>query len=197
MPKEECLLAGDYTPCSEVSLSEVVSFINKWVAGQATLSQVIALINAWASPSIFMMTSSAFANNGNIPLKYTCDGQDVNPPLSISGIPPSAQTMALVVDDPDAPGETFDHWVMWNISLLSDIAENSVPAGAVQGVNGFGENKYAGPCPPIGETHRYRFKLYALDDFLNLASTSDAAALKGAMAGHVIRQANLTGLYTA
>jgi len=140
------------------------------------------------------LTSSAFQNNGMIPSKYTCDGEDVNPPLEISGVPSNAKSLLLIVDDPDAPMGTWDHWVMWNIPIVTKIDEDNVPAGAVQGNNSGGANSYQGPCPPSG-THRYMFKLYALDTSLNLSSNSKKADVENAMKGHVLDQTVLVGLY--
>lgn len=134
----------------------------------------------------------AFKHNEFIPSKYNCDGMNINPALSLSGIPKDAKTLALIMDDPDAPMGTFDHWIMWNIPVKEQIEENSAPG--VQGKNGRKENKYTGPCPPSG-THHYHFKIYALDTKLGLPEDSDKKALEKAMAGHVIASAELVGLY--
>ncbi|MEJ2696168.1 MAG: YbhB/YbcL family Raf kinase inhibitor-like protein [Candidatus Sulfobium sp.] len=139
--------------------------------------------------------SPAFEGNGQIPQKYTCDGDDVNPPLKIGGVPASAKSLALIVDDPDAPGKTWVHWVVWNMTPdTSEIKEDSVPKGAAQGMNDFRKNSYGGPCPPSG-THRYFFKLYALDTVLELGSHSTKADLESAMRGHTVGQTELIGLY--
>jgi Raf kinase inhibitor-like YbhB/YbcL family protein len=139
--------------------------------------------------------SPAFKNNSHIPAKYTCDGQDLNPPLLIENVPSGAKSLALIVDDPDAPVGTWVHWVVWNIPPGSkEIKENSVPQDARQGINDFGKHNYGGPCPPPG-THRYFFKLYALDTLLNLGANSTKADLENAMAGHIIEQAQIIGLY--
>lgn len=141
------------------------------------------------------ITSPAFENNKNLPSKYTCDGEGVNPPLSFSEIPTAAQSLALIVDDPDAPSGTFVHWTVWNIDPKSTgIAENSIPAGAIQGITSYGESKYGFPCPPSG-THRYFFKLYALDTKLYLPSVK-ADSLEKAMVGHTLDQAEIIGLYS-
>ena len=142
-----------------------------------------------------MMTSTAFPPNGMIPSTYTCDGDDLNPPLRIEYIPPAARSLALIVDDPDAPRGMWVHWVVWNISPTTmEIAENSVPAGGVQGMNDFQKDAYGGPCPPAG-THRYFFKLYALDTTLRLGTNTDKAALEAAMQGHILAAAELIGRY--
>lgn len=144
----------------------------------------------------FKVGSNAFKHNEQIPQKYTCDGDDVNPPLRIESIPLSAKSMALIVDDPDAPGKTWVHWVLWNVApSTQEIKEDSVPRGAVQGMNDFRKNSYGGPCPPSG-THRYFFKLYALDTILELPPGSTKADLESAMKGHIVGQTELMGLYS-
>lgn len=141
------------------------------------------------------ITSAAFAHQTAIPGRYTCDGQDTSPPLQIGAVPAGAKSLALVMDDPDAPAGTWVHWVVWNIPPHSgEIKENSLPAGAEQGVNSWKRNSYGGPCPPSG-THRYFFKLYALDITLNLPLSSTKAALEGAMQGHIIAKGELLGTY--
>jgi Raf kinase inhibitor-like YbhB/YbcL family protein len=141
------------------------------------------------------LTSPAFSDNGKIPSKYTCDGEDINPPLIISETPAAAKSLALIVDDPDAPAGDWVHWTLWNISAdTKEIAEGSIPAGAVQGLTDFGYNKWGGPCPPSG-VHHYQFKLYALDTVLNISGSSKKRDIEKAMAGHVIDQTQLTGLY--
>ena len=140
------------------------------------------------------LTSPAFEHMEEIPAKYTCQGDDINPPLKIGGIPGNAASLVLIVDDPDAPMGTWNHWVMWNIPLISSIPEDSVPAEAVQGLNSWPKNKYGGPCPPSG-THRYFFKLYALDTKLTLGNGSGKKDVAQAMQGHIISQATLIGLY--
>lgn len=141
------------------------------------------------------LLSSVFENNQSIPPKYTCDGENVNPPLEIKEMPEGAETLVLIVDDPDAPGGTFVHWIVWNIPpSISLIKENSAPEGAIQGINDFGKNSYSGPCPPSG-THHYHFKLYALDQSLVLDSAARKEDLEKAMETHILEQAELIGLY--
>lgn len=127
-----------------------------------------------------------------IPVKYTCSGENINPEISISGIPAETKSLALIMDDPDAPSGDFVHWVMWNILTDGKISENSAPG--VQGVNDFGENKYGGPCPPSG-THHYHFKIYALDTKLELPAETDKQGLLKAMEGHVLASGELVGLF--
>jgi hypothetical protein len=142
-----------------------------------------------------IITSPAFKAGELIPSKFTCDGADVNPALAISDVPPQAKSLALIMDDPDAPGGMWVHWVVWNIDpKTQEIGENSVPRGAKQGVNDFRKTPYGGPCPPSG-THRYFFKLYALDVLLDLGSGTTKGALEKAMKGHVLAQAELMGKY--
>jgi Raf kinase inhibitor-like YbhB/YbcL family protein len=147
--------------------------------------------------SAMNITSSAFLEAAPIPKKYTCDGENISPPLTIHNAHPDAKSLALIVDDPDAPGGTWVHWIVWNISAgVSEIPEGTALRDGLQGRTSFGNNKYGGPCPPNG-LHRYFFKLYALDiATLNLPLTSDAAALQRALQGHVIADAKLMGTYS-
>ena len=141
------------------------------------------------------ITSPAFQNNGNIPGKYTCDGGDINPALVIENCPSGAKSLALICDDPDAPMGTWVHWVLWNIPPnVKEIKENTVPQGAVEGMNDFRKHSYGGPCPPSG-THRYFFKVYALDTVLTISPNSNKADLEKAMKGHILAQGQLIGLY--
>lgn len=141
------------------------------------------------------ITSKAFLPDGMIPSKYTCDGADVNPPLFIGTVPEKTRSLALIVDDPDAPVGIWVHWVVWNIGAgTKEIPENSVPPGALQGTNDFRKQGYGGPCPPSG-THRYFFKLYALDAPLSAPAGATKARIEEAMKGHVLAQAELIGLY--
>jgi Raf kinase inhibitor-like YbhB/YbcL family protein len=139
-----------------------------------------------------MVKSPAFENNELIPSKYTCIGSDVNPAITIAEIPNGTKSLALIIDDPDAPNGTFDHWIMWNIPVTAIIEQNSAPG--VQGKNGKGENKYTGPCPPSG-THHYNFKVYALDILLELPSSTDKKALLAAMDKHILASGGLIGLF--
>lgn len=138
------------------------------------------------------IASPAFQNNGAIPAKYTCEGEDINPELTISGIPKGTLSLALIVDDPDAPMGTWVHWVVFDIPVGEVIKENSVPGRL--GVNTAGVMSFHGPCPPTG-AHRYFFKLYALDALLNLREGIRKSDLEKAMQGHILEQAELVGLY--
>jgi Raf kinase inhibitor-like YbhB/YbcL family protein len=147
------------------------------------------------SMSTLTLSSPAFRHNGHIPPKFTCDGSDVNPHLAIENVPSGTKSLALIVDDPDAPRGTWVHWVVWNIGPeTKDIKEHTVPVGALQGMNDFRKQNYGGPCPPSG-THRYFFKLYALDTMLTLHATTTKADLERAMKGHILGQAEIVGLY--
>lgn len=142
------------------------------------------------------ITSSVFAHNNQIPSKYTCDGNNFSPPLQFSEVPAEAKSLALICDDPDAPGKTWVHWTAWNIDpKTTEIGEGKVPQGATQGLTDFGEVGYGGPCPPSG-THRYFFKLYALDTTLDIPYEARKEDLEKTMEGHIIEQAELVGTYS-
>lgn len=144
---------------------------------------------------IMIIESNSFKNNEMIPAKYTCDAENIIPPLTFSGVPEEAKSLVLIVDDPDAPGGTWVHWTVWNIDPeTTEIPENSVPGGAVEGTNSWGVPEYGGPCPPSG-THRYFFKLYALDITLDLGTSSTAGDIMNAIEGHILANAELIGLY--
>ena len=150
-------------------------------------------MNAASSISI---TSSSFQAGGDIPAKFTCDGTNVSPALQIGGVPNEAKSLVLIVDDPDAPRGLFTHWIIWNIDpKTTRVAENSAPAAGVQGTNDFGKRNYGGPCPPSG-THRYFFKIFALDIKLELKPSARRAELDAAMRGHVLAQGELMGRYS-
>ncbi len=146
------------------------------------------------------ITSSAFEDGGLIPAKYTCDGGDVSPPLQWNAVPEGTKSIALICDDPDAPMGTWVHWVLFNLpSDAKELAENipteeTLPNGAKQGVNDFGRIGYGGPCPP-GGTHRYFFKIYALDTEVGLQAGADKRRLLKAMEGHILGQGQLVGKY--
>jgi Raf kinase inhibitor-like YbhB/YbcL family protein len=140
------------------------------------------------------ISSPAFGENESIPPKYTCDGQDLIPPLKFEGVPDGAASLALIVDDPDAPGGTWDHWIVWNIPpKTKEIAEGKHPPG-VTGQNSWGKNAWGGPCPPDRQ-HRYFFKLYALDTKLDLPVGENKKDLEKAMKGHILMEAKLVGVY--
>jgi Raf kinase inhibitor-like YbhB/YbcL family protein len=150
------------------------------------------------------ITSPAFVEGRDIPARYTCEGQDVSPPLEWSDVPRNAKTLALIVDDPDAPDpakpqRVYVHWVVYNIpasvdSLKENASKDGMPKGALQGNNDWGKAEYGGPCPPIGR-HRYFFKLYALDRELAGLSAATKADLERAMQGHIVGTGELMGTY--
>ncbi|MDH7599598.1 MAG: YbhB/YbcL family Raf kinase inhibitor-like protein [Sedimentisphaerales bacterium] len=147
------------------------------------------------------VTSTAFADGGIIPSKYTCDGQDISPPLQWEGVPSGARSIAIISNDPDAPVGTWVHWVIWNIPPTATGLPEALPRdpklpdGARQGINDFGRPGYGGPCPPSG-THRYYFKVYALDTLLDLPTTARKPDLLKAMQGHVLAEGMLMGRYS-
>jgi Raf kinase inhibitor-like YbhB/YbcL family protein len=144
--------------------------------------------------------STAFEEGGAIPVRYTCDGLDVSPPLQWSSVPDATQSLVLIADDPDAPRGTFVHWLIYNLPpdtrrLPEDVPNReTLPSGASQGINGAGRVGYMGPCPP-GGTHRYFFKVYALDRGLNLGGGATKGDLLDAMEGHVLAEGRLVGTY--
>lgn len=141
------------------------------------------------------INSPEFTNGNPIPPQYTCDGIDINPPLEISEVPKNAKSLALIVDDPDAPVGTWVHWLLWNITASTTlINEHYVPAGAVEGTTSSGKTGWGGPCPPNG-VHRYFFRLFALDTELSIPTTSTRLELESAMNGHILEQAELMGTY--
>ncbi|MCL5876765.1 MAG: YbhB/YbcL family Raf kinase inhibitor-like protein [Candidatus Bathyarchaeota archaeon] len=140
------------------------------------------------------VTSSAFKNNQRIPEKYTCIGEGINPQLSIDGIPEGTKSLALIFDDPDAVGGTFDHWILYNIPpTQSQIGENSFVG--IAGLNSDQEPVYAPPCPPPGKNHRYTFKVYALDVTLTLGGKAAKRDVEKAMKGHLLAEGKLVGLF--
>ena len=147
------------------------------------------------------VSSSAFKEGDRIPANYTCQGQDVSPPLAWGEPPAGTQSFALIVDDPDAPGGVFTHWVLFNIPPDSRNLPEAVPtqaelaSGALQGKTDFGKIGYGGPCPPPGRPHRYQFTLYALDQPLGLEGGTSKKQLLSAMEGHILAQGQLTGTY--
>lgn len=147
-----------------------------------------------------MFIQSVFEYQMPIPAKYTCEGQNLSPPLTF-GIPTGTKTLVLIVDDPDAPKGTFTHWTVWNIppevQSLSEGAKELFTKGSTvkQGINDFGQTRYGGPCPPPGKPHRYFFKLYALDAPIDLKEGANKQEVEKAMKGHIIDKAQLVGTY--
>lgn len=170
---------------------------------QARLASILAvaciLVACEKEPAVattITVTSSAFSNGAVIPPRYTCSGEDVSPPISWSGVPDGAQSLALTVIDPDAPGKPFVHWVVFGLPASSSgLTEGEAPRGILQGRNDFGSNGYRGPCPPAGAPHHYHFKVYALDTKLSLQSGASEAAFEDAIKGRVIATGELVGTF--
>jgi Raf kinase inhibitor-like YbhB/YbcL family protein len=154
-----------------------------------------------ASTRHLVLSSSAFRDGETIPVRHSCDGDDVSPPLAWTSAPVGTRSFALICDDPDAPRGTWVHWLIWN--LPADACElgqgvppsPQLPSGARQGLNDGGELGYSGPCPPPGKPHRYFFRLHALDTALNLEPRVSRADLDAAMAGHILTQSTVMGTY--
>jgi Raf kinase inhibitor-like YbhB/YbcL family protein len=140
------------------------------------------------------VSSTAFTDGGTIPRRYTCDGENVSPPLRFAGVPSGTRQLALLVEDPDAPGGTFVHWVAWGVDPAADgLGEGEAPSGS--GVNGFGKRGYGGPCPPRGPAHRYVFTVFALSEAASLPAGASADDLRKAVASSVLAEGHLTGRY--
>ncbi|MCL7393387.1 MAG: YbhB/YbcL family Raf kinase inhibitor-like protein [Thaumarchaeota archaeon] len=150
----------------------------------------------------FILESPAFRDNGRIPEKYTCDGLDTSPPLRWRDQPPGTKSFAIIVEDPDAPGGIFTHWIVYNIPAdVNQLDEGiepagELPGGIMQGLNDFGRIGYGGPCPPPGKPHRYVFRIYALDTMLELGPAASKNELLKLMKGHILAEATLTGIYS-
>jgi hypothetical protein len=142
------------------------------------------------------LSSLAIEDGKPIPIEYTCDGADISPPLTFGNIPKNAKSLSIIMLDPDAPGGTFVHWLVWNIpSNITGFLEGE-NITFPQGTNDFGNIGYNGPCPPPGKKHRYFFKLYALDTFLDLNQGATREELEEAMSGHIVGETQLMGTYT-
>lgn len=143
-----------------------------------------------------IVASAAFEDGETVPQQYTCDGADVSPPLDVSGVPSEASELALIMEDPDAPGGTFVHWVLWGIdAAVTSLPEGGVPDGAVHGRTGFDRDAYGGPCPPPGDPHRYVFNVYALSGAPDVEPGASADELRAAFERLVLAEGRLIGLY--
>jgi|TARA_Y100000310_G_scaffold345573_1_gene466765 hypothetical protein len=140
------------------------------------------------------ITSPAFKSNQEIPAEFTCDGQDLSPELNFWSVPDNAKSLVLIMDDPDAPGGNWDHWIAFNINPKTNTLPRGIEKAGVAGKNSWGRTGYGGPCPPSG-THRYIFKLYALDKMLDLKEGASKSEIENAMQGHIIEKEELIGLY--
>lgn len=181
-----------------IGIGATIILIGGYYASQHTPSSPdirnTGTMNASIMKGTLTLESPAFAHEEMMPAKYTCDGKDISPALSWSGVPEGTQSLVLIMDDPDAPGRTWDHWVVFNIPVSrSDVEEGSEPEG-VPGKNSWGRGGYGGPCPPSG-THRYFFRLYALDSMLGLPEGTSKVDVLAAMEGHVLGEVELIGKY--
>ena len=146
-------------------------------------------------PEKMKLTSSAFEQNTEIPEKYTCVEEDINPPLSIRDVPGNTKSLVLIVEDPDAPYKTWTHWIIFNMEPgVTEVAENDIPPNSLLGENDFGKGAYGGPCPPVGK-HRYFFKLYALDIMLEIKEGSSKKQVEEAMKDHILDKVVLIGVF--
>jgi Raf kinase inhibitor-like YbhB/YbcL family protein len=152
----------------------------------------ILLFSALLQSSTLTVTSPDFEHEGEIPERFTCDGEDANPAFSIQGIPQGTKSLVIIMEDPDVPLTTFSHWVVWNIPPQETIAANSIPG--IQGRNSLGKSAYLGPCPP-GGTHRYFFKIYALNTMLNIDEDSNKRKLEAAMENNILAKGEIMGWY--
>jgi Raf kinase inhibitor-like YbhB/YbcL family protein len=151
-----------------------------------------------AQNSQMTLSTNAYAEKMAIPVLYTCDGKDVSPQLTWSGVPAGTETLAIIMKDPDAPSGTFYHWIAFNLqNTLTNLPQGAaLPAGAREGKNDFGNTQYNGPCPPKGKAHRYIITLYALNTTLDLPQGADAQTVLSAMKNHIIGQVDLAGVYS-
>jgi Raf kinase inhibitor-like YbhB/YbcL family protein len=152
----------------------------------------IFLLVTWFQTTTLTVTSPDFSNEGEIPEQFTCDGNDSRPTLKVQGMPEGTKSLVVIVEDPDVTLATFSHWIVWNIPPQETIDGSTVPG--IQGNNSMGKNNYLGPCPP-GGTHRYFFKVYALNDLLDLDPDANKKKLERAMEGHVLAQGEMMGWY--
>jgi hypothetical protein len=160
---------------------------------------VVAALSAPAHPATIEVASSSFSGGGAIPDKFSCRGANVSPELHWTGVPSNARTFAIIVEDPDAPGGTFTHWIVFNLpSSINHLAENqaqSMPEGVRVATNDFDHRGYDGPCPPPGREHHYHFKLIALDAPIDLSAAARAAEVNAAVAEHSIASGELVGTF--
>lgn len=177
-----------------IAIIIVLLYIGSFFTKDKKFNQTNNMIGLKNFSNPLKISSPAFEDNALIPKKYTCDGDNINPPLNISNVPQSAKTLALIVDDPDAPAGLWIHWVAWNIDPETKNVPEGVQSIGHSGLNTRGNSFYGGPCPPDKE-HRYFFKIFALDKILDIPNESTAADLLRAMDGHIIDKAELIGRY--
>ncbi len=189
-----------YRPAAAAVLAVPAAFISMLLWVLPALAEQPAAPHKTRSKMAFTLRSSAFQNGGEIPVKFTCDGDDASPPLEWSDPPAHTRSLALIADDPDAPSGTFTHWVLYDLPRQTRLPEGVPPkenisSGGLQGRNGFGKVGYGGPCPPRGKPHRYFFKLYALDSELKLPPGASKADVENAMKRHIVAHAEWMGKY--
>jgi Raf kinase inhibitor-like YbhB/YbcL family protein len=178
-----------------ILLGAVFSYVKIQAQKKAAVESIPAIITPLTTTTM-IIASEVFKNGEYIPAKYTCDGLDINPPLRFAEIPAGTISLALIVDDPDSPSGDWVHWLVWNIPAdTQKIDEGVLPSGAGQGTTDFNAAAYGGPCPHSG-THHYQFKLYALNTTLSLPSSAKKSDLLAVMQGHIIAEAQLTGMYS-
>ncbi|MEM3519197.1 MAG: YbhB/YbcL family Raf kinase inhibitor-like protein [Candidatus Hadarchaeales archaeon] len=173
------------------------------IAIMAIAAIILAAVVLRAPGTEMKISSPVFSDGGQIPAKYTADGDNISPPLVFENIPKGTVSLAIIADDPDAPGGTFTHWLIWNLPPTLTSLQEHIPTVeevenlgmARQGKNSFGRIGYSGPSPPPGSLHHYRFTLFALDTTLNLQAGAGRAELESAMSGHELARATLTGIY--
>jgi Raf kinase inhibitor-like YbhB/YbcL family protein len=153
---------------------------------------VLVFLKSVGNTQSLTVTSPDFENGGDIPERFTCDGDDSNPNLEIAGIPKNTKSLVIIMEDPDVALTTFNHWLVWNIPPQETIRANSIPG--IEGNNSLGKSSYLGPCPPAG-THRYFFKVYALDTMLDLEPDSNKRKLEAAMKDHILAEGEIYGVY--
>jgi Raf kinase inhibitor-like YbhB/YbcL family protein len=182
-----------------VALTTAVVLVAGCTSGSSTAARSTTTTSdaPRGAPVSMTLTSTSFSDGGTIPTRSTCDGRNQSPPLAWTGVPAGAVTLALTTEDPDAPGGTFVHWVLWGLpATVHGLDEGAVPEGALEGVNGAGRRGYMGPCPPKGNgAHRYVFTVYALSEPVSLAPGATIAQLRAAMDGSILAEGRLTGRY--
>jgi len=177
-----------------VGIAAIIVLVGAWYAFHTSPMNIVDTKVSDSMTRILSLTSPAFEHEASMPSKYTCDGENTSPPLSWSGISEGTASLALIMDDPDAPGGTWDHWIVFNIPpSVEGVGEGEEPEG-VPGKSSFGRGGYGGPCPPSG-LHRYIFRLYALDTMLDIPEGSSKIEALRSMEGHIIERAELTGTY--
>ena len=193
----EPVMSGSQTP--EETPGEIIGTNAMKISGEENLQGTDEAASKTSNG--MLVTSTAFADGENIPTLYTCDGEDISPPIKWENVPDGTQSLALISDDPDAPAGTWVHWIVYNIPPENTGLEAGIPAevnitgGGKQGQNDFRQTGYGGPCPPAGNPHHYLFKLYALDIMLDPEPEIEKEALEAAMQGHILSEAQLTGKY--